>query len=401
MGTTLDHGIYLPDEGERNCYDGLAGNWVALDNHLGSSNIHVTINDKQAWNGHVADTTIHVTSADKQAWNGHVVDSVKHVTAEDKQTWNGKADASALTAHTGDTTIHVTAEDKQAWNGKQDALSQTQLDAVNSGIDGTKVQQIATNTSDISSLQSGKANDSDVVHKSGVETINGRKTFSEDIVINNSDTSQASKGLVIRSSKVNLGDGNSDTWGIILNAGNSYASRIIASKYSSGTQNLQLDVRTKDSSNNLISSRIQLRLYTNGFSSFEADTDNTVSLGFSSVKFKDVNTYLVNGVEPSSLSLPSGNVSDVIDISSYITDLSGGINEYTASVNGWITITCLGCTGIKFSIINFWANGGYRENPNQISSMIPICKGQKVGIYIYGSSPTIQAARFIPCQGNV
>ena len=55
MGTTLDNGIYLPDEGERNCYDGLAGNWVALDNHLGSTDIHVTINDKQAWDGHVAD----------------------------------------------------------------------------------------------------------------------------------------------------------------------------------------------------------------------------------------------------------------------------------------------------------------------------------------------------------
>ena len=124
MGTTLDHGIYLPDEGERNCYDGLAGNWVALDNHLGSTNIHVTINDKQAWNGHVAD-------------------SVKHVTAEDKAKWNGKADASALTAHTGNTTIHVTAEDKNKW------------DAVTS-----------------------KADDSDVVHKSRDETISGNKTFS-------------------------------------------------------------------------------------------------------------------------------------------------------------------------------------------------------------------------------
>ena len=28
-------------------------------------------------------------------------------------------------------------------------------------------------------------------------------------------------------------------------------------------------------------------------------------------------------------------------------------------------------------------------------------KNQKIGIYIYGSSPTIRAARFIPCQGNV
>ena len=125
MGTTLDNGIYLPDEGERNCYEGLAGNWVALDNHIGSTNIHVTINDKQAWNGHVADTTIHVTSADKQAWNG-------------------KADASALTAHTGDTTIHVTAEDKAKWD-----------------------------------VVTTKANDTDVLHKAGNETAAGIKTFSD------------------------------------------------------------------------------------------------------------------------------------------------------------------------------------------------------------------------------
>ena len=112
-------------------------------------------------------------------------------------------------------------------------------------------------------------------------------------------------------------------------------------------------------------------------------------------------TNRVNNLEPSSLSLPSGNANDVIDISSYITDLSGGINEYTAPANGWITVTCLGCTGIRFSITDFWADGSYRENPSQISCMIPICKNQKVGIYIYGSSPTVQTARFIPCQGNV
>ena len=138
-----------------------------------------------------------------------------------------------------------------------------------------------------------------------------------------------------------------------------------------------------------------------GSNAIYSNDDGKTSLGVSSKKWSDVFTYNVNAVEPSSLSLPSGNANDVIDISSYITDLSGGINEYIAPVNGWITVTCLGCTGIKFSISNFMANGSYRENPNQISSMIPICKNQKVGIYIYGSSPTIQAARFIPCQGNV
>ena len=87
MGQTLTNGIYLPNEGERNCYSGLAANWNAVDTLKGNYSLHAINVD------------IHVTAAEKEAWNG-------------------KADASALTAHTGDTTIHVTAEDKATWNGK-------------------------------------------------------------------------------------------------------------------------------------------------------------------------------------------------------------------------------------------------------------------------------------------
>lgn len=36
MGQTLTHGIYLPDEGERNCYSGLAANWQLLDSSVGT-----------------------------------------------------------------------------------------------------------------------------------------------------------------------------------------------------------------------------------------------------------------------------------------------------------------------------------------------------------------------------
>lgn len=85
MGSILTNGVFLPAEGERNCYEGLAANWTAPDGLIGG------------YNAHVGNATIHVTAADKEAWNG-------------------KADASALTAHTGDTSIHVTAEDKAKWN---------------------------------------------------------------------------------------------------------------------------------------------------------------------------------------------------------------------------------------------------------------------------------------------
>jgi hypothetical protein len=46
----------------------------------------------------------------------------------------------------------VTDTEKTTWNSKQDALTTAQLNAVNSGINSTKVGQIATNASNISSL---------------------------------------------------------------------------------------------------------------------------------------------------------------------------------------------------------------------------------------------------------
>ena len=365
MGTTLDNGIYLPDEGERNCYEGLAGNWVALDNHLGSTNIHVTINDKQAWNGHVADTTIHVTSADKQAWDGHVADPTIHVTSADKQAWDG---------HVADSVKHVTAEDKAKW------------DAVTS-----------------------KANDSDVVHKSGNETISGNKTFSENLTIGNTDSSQTTKNLIIRSSKINLGDNNNDSWGIVFNANNSFASRLTALKDTAGTQNLQLDVRTKDSSNNLIYSMIRLRLFASGASRFEADTDNTVSLGSSSVKFKDVNTYLVNGLEPSSLSLPSDR-SARIDISSYFTNTgTGQSNSYTVPANGYIYLTLSELTNVHCFSCSSGNVTNYAQTFTKLSNstgalyvLFPVRKNDVfVATWYTTTTVSVDGAYFIPCQGNI
>ena len=42
MGQTLTHGVYLPDEGERNCYNGLAANWSILDGAVGTIAEHST-----------------------------------------------------------------------------------------------------------------------------------------------------------------------------------------------------------------------------------------------------------------------------------------------------------------------------------------------------------------------
>lgn len=57
MGQTLENGIYLPSEGERNCYDGLASNWTTLDVVVGG------------YRAHIANENIHITSAERSKWN--------------------------------------------------------------------------------------------------------------------------------------------------------------------------------------------------------------------------------------------------------------------------------------------------------------------------------------------
>ena len=143
----------------------------------------------------------------------------------------------------------------------------------------------------------------------------------------------------------------------------------------------------------------------NNVASFIPIGNNNTSLGNSSTKWKDVNTYLVNGVEPSSLSLPSGNVSDVIDISSYFSNTgSGDINTYTAIANGWIYLRLGDISGCQATILN--ANNDRMWGQSLMGSVeqltIPILKGQTLSTQWNTSSTVYVAiARFIPCQGNV
>ena len=213
MGSVLENGLYLPDEGERNAYNGLKGNWNTLDNlvetvtALSSTGLirkpvdALPITDIQTNviymlkatkpNGDVyrieymyiddhwdpvgtSETTLDdyytktetddlpavksgINATKVGNYDTHIADTDIHVSLANKQTWDGKQNAldTAQTAavnsgitgtkvtgydtHVGDADIHVTAADKTAWNSKQDGLSQTQLAAVNSGVNATKV----------------------------------------------------------------------------------------------------------------------------------------------------------------------------------------------------------------------------------------------------------------------
>ena len=120
MGQTLTNGIYLPAEGERNCYAGLEGNWRSLDGLI--------------------------------------------------STVAGKASASHTHGNISNDGKLATANRVLITDGNK-VISL-------SGVTDTELSYLSGVTSAIQTQLNAKAADSDVVHKSGNETVGGVKTFS-------------------------------------------------------------------------------------------------------------------------------------------------------------------------------------------------------------------------------
>ena len=523
MGQTLENGVYLPSEGERNCYAGLKTNWEILDQKIAdvtalqqavAGALHRQIVASLPTTD-IDPNTIYMilsgTSATENVYNEFMyvnnaweligtsaTDLTNYYTkAEVDGKLLLKANASDLTSHTGDTTIHVTTADKATWN---------------------------TVTS--------KANDSDVVHKSGDETIGGKKTFSENITcFSNSDAKSIicktplstydSTNTVGDNTKIRFLDKNNNSISYImqrkltngntdlsLNISNTDSNNqpieaslifaldsaneprlspgidntisigrpvfryksVYATEYYYGSNNVEfstkfvttdtaqsitatkifdgVDINLKsnnaeyavtsgykdiffldknstrlayfrqgvyssglsyqtfnilgyDSNNQQVSQSITFSSGNLGLSTafLRPNTDNVISLGDSTHKWKDVQTRAVNSLEPSSLSLPSGNVNDVIDISSYLVNLDGTANTYTAPANGWISITMSNSSGVQAYINGLWGHQIVRPTAGGIRFLMPILKNNTANILIFNG--TIDNARFIPCQGNV
>ena len=539
MGTTLENGVYLPSEGERNCYAGLKTNWEILDQKVAdvtalqqavAGALHRQIVASLPTTD-IDPNTIYMilsgTSATENVYNEFMyvnnaweligtsaTDLTNYYTkAEVDGKLLLKASASDLTSHTGDTTIHVTTADKATWN---------------------------TVTS--------KANDSDVVHKSGNETVSGSKTFLNSPIIYNPDTS-VNDYLVLKNSKVIIGS-TTDTGSqrvVFQDKNGTPIGSLISSVDSSGWTYTVLEGSSIDSQSNIITRSVRLRVTNTGaallpsndnnlllgsasarwsnvysvnyyygsnnvefstkfvttdtnqtisgvktFSNYlnisntdtTADTpniylrnykasrettdtavqtitfsdknakaltliesrrisngntatnilcyntdanndtvsggvaiiksktdtnfapnaDNAVTCGRPLAKWSDVQTYKVNALEPSSLSLPSS--SGAIDISSYITDLSGtNVNRYTPSVNGYIVIACnsTNVDYIKISnnldFISIVDNTNNQFASGNLGAWQPCLSGTEVQIRIKASA--LLSAKFYPCQGNV
>lgn len=159
---TVGTGLNLDDNGELTATGGGSGgttNYNDLSNKPQINGNTLSGNKTSAQLGLASASDIPTTLADLSGDSTH-----RTVSDTEKAAWNNKSDFSGsyndltnkptipdeLSDLTEDATHRtVTDTEKSTWNSKQTALSSTQLDAVNSGIDSTKVEQIETNQNNI------------------------------------------------------------------------------------------------------------------------------------------------------------------------------------------------------------------------------------------------------------
>ena len=237
------------------------------------------------------------------------------------------------------------------------------------------------------------AQDSDVVHKTGNETVGGQKTFSSDLYVANTDTTANIPNLNLRNYKAERGTTDSTFQVIQFLDKNSKALSLIESRIiSNGNTTTNILCYNTNDSNNTVSGGVSI-IKSKTDTNFAPNADNTVTCGRPLAKWSDVQTYKINGLTPSSLSLPS--TTGVVDISSYITDLTGTANTYTVLVNGYIQFDVTG-SSVEIDVTNGLSQKWIMTDPK---GFIPVVSGAMVSIKVVGTA--INNFKFIPCQGNI
>ena len=310
------------------------------------------------------------------------------------------------------------------------------------------------------------AQDSDVVHKSGDETIAGVKTFSDDTFVKSLNNTRevtspsASSTLLLpivatvtytdqspsQSATVNLrisADGSksfypnenglyslglvSRNWDNVYsymfesfgkNLGNEFSNNartnlyLKANRDTSGQSGVYISrfrqnrAQGEMDNNDVVQITFDIlensvrtnRLWYLNWVDWENDVPKTVEVRSFCEKV-DYKLTHINGLNPGALSMPSGNTSDMIDISSYITLFDGTNNGYTPPADGWICISGKNCTAIYVYRNNYWGVNSFSPTADTILVAVPVVAGVTFAIKVIGQG--LNYAKFVPCQGNV
>lgn len=258
--------------------------------------------------------------------------------------------------------------------------------------------------------------DTNVVHKSGTETIDGTKTFSAPqcyssnyILFNSSvlPTQNTAPSATINPLRQYIGYGTSYANSVFIhdtemraNGRNHYRWTIYSSNHSD-SMGMWL-VYNPDS---------EYLKYLNLKGSCVPDANNTYHLGTPDYKWKSL-----NGVNPGALSLPDYDSNAKIDISGSITPTSSGNISYTPTINGWLYV-CFNISNATTTGSFFYiqakdasiANSSFVQTSWMLTSIgatglaifFPVVANKQYIMQINFTNYTITKAHVIPCLGNV
>jgi hypothetical protein len=255
----------------------------------------------------------------------------------------------------------------------------------------------------------GKADVTDLFNSANTWT--GSNTYAKTVTLYNSDNTQSVPVLYLRNSKAELSSlGNTSSYqDISFRDKNDTNYAYIRSGVQSNGSILNLKTFAKDSNNNSVENTIQIISFINGTKAL-LPVDSGTDLGNSNYKWKNL-----NGVNPGALSLPKIVAKTSADISSAIVGadgetqyLDGTDNNYTAALDGWISMSISGFTQSNELWITVydqknetWGTSAESSTSarNTLFIIFPIRANQKMRIRM--KCTTVTYARFYPCEGNV
>jgi len=240
-------------------------------------------------------------------------------------------------------------------------------------------------------------------------TWSGSNTYSGTVNIYNSDNTQTTPELSLRSSKTEVSSlGNTTgSQGIYFADKNGRTITYVGGMVQSNGCSLRFRTFTKDESNNTIESAVQIASFVDGSKWLAPSEDNVIDLGGSSYRWKSF-----NGVNPGTLSFPNYSDTTYIDISGSIVPPTGetkinknlGNNQYTPPVDGWLSIRCDGAQYLQIYRNTYNCPGvtaGDGTASIKLVVTLPVRKNETYTIRIKKDGSGIENYQLYPCLGNV
>ena len=387
MGQTLTHGVYLPDEGERNCYSGLAANWQILDGSVGTIAAHTAA---LAGKAPLVHTHGNITNDGKVG----TAANVPLITGIDGVVQAGSFGNAANTFCEGNDSRLSDARTPVAHTHTKsdvtDLLNSNFIPSANNSYDLGSSSYQWNNLYAKNYYYNGVAWGLD---KANVWT--QTNYFTKDLIINSevaANTQSALSGNKIR--QIVFNDSNNSNYFF------RFRQYVDAS-----SSRMQFNAQGFDSNNQAYSATFVYRINSDG-SSVLYPGDNNQSLGTSTSKWKSF-----NGVNPGALSLP--NIYDSYDVvttnwsTAYNQPNDLKINGANPSYPGWLFIKLDNCTAADDFIIvryyhvnatNLTFFGSFIPTASSYVLSVPIQAGITTKVWV-SKLPTY--CKYYACLGTV